>query len=278
MHEFTYAGLALTGIDRFGTEWVVESVQGWTDGVGVRSAREVRAGQDGEWDSTPLRSAREVTWTGKALAPDHAALEQSARGFAAVPARGEATGASEGLILSALARLADAPRFAHSTGDTGVWQLTVVAPDPLLYGPAVVLSTNLAGASGTGRVWARVWPRDWGVPAGTTPGSLPAPNAGTAPYWPTARIDGPVTNPVITLNESGDWVRINRTISAGQWLDIDFANRRVMLNGLVSLAGNVTFSGRWLAVPVGGGSISWVADTADPAALLTINAFEGAFL
>lgn len=277
-HVFSYGGLLLTGLDEFGTEWVVESVQGWNDGVGVRLPRESKAGQDGEWDSMPLRQAREVTWTGKALAPDHAALEHSSRVFTACPVRGDAVGEAEGLVLSASARLSDAPKFAHSTADSAAWQLTVVAADPLLYGQPVQVTAGLAGVSGTGRVWPRVWPRDWGVPAGVTPGSVTVPNAGTAPYWPTARIDGPVINPKVTLNETGDWVRVARSVAAGQWLDVDFANRRVMLNGSVSLASVVTFSGRWLAVPVGGGSVSWAADSADPAALLTINGFEGAYL
>jgi hypothetical protein len=104
------------------------------------------------------------------------------------------------------------------------------------------------------------------------------PNVGTATYWPVLRIDGPVINPVVTVNETGDWVRINRTVLAGQWLDIDAANRRVMLNGSVSLAGAVTYSGRWLGIPPGGASLSWNADTADAAARLTINGFEGAYL
>jgi hypothetical protein len=113
-----------------------------------------------------------------------------------------------------------------------------------------------------------------------TPGSVSVPNAGTAAYWPTARIDGPVINPRVTLNETGDWVRVARSVAAGQWLEVDFANRRVLLNGIptLSMASVTTFSGRWLAVPVGGGSISWAADSADPAALLTINGFEGAYL
>lgn len=278
VHDFGYAGHSLTGVDEFGSEWVVEAVSGWGDGVGIRATRESRAGQDGEWDTTPLRQAREITWTGKVLSPDHAALELSGRLFTSLPLRGEAFGESEGLTLSARAYISDAPKFAHlSDGASGAWQLTVVSPDPLLYGPATVSSTNLSDVAGTGLVYPLAYPLDYGVPAGTTPGSIAVNNAGTASYWPVLRVDGPVPNPVITLNETGDWIRYNGTLAAGQWLDIDCGARRVLLNGQVSQSARMTFSGRWLTVPVGGGSISWNADSADPAASLTVIAREGAW-
>lgn len=278
VHEFAYAGRSLTGVDEFGCAWSVEKVDGWSDGVAIRAQREQRSGADGEWDTNPLRGAREVSWIGKVEAPSHAALEQSQRAFTGIALRGEVIGESEGLILSANAFVSEGQKFAHYTDTVGVYQLTVVASDPLLYGPPVLLSTGLDGAVGTGRVWPRVWPRDWGVPAGTTAGAVTVPNSGTAPYWPTLRVDGPVTNPVVTLNDTGDWVRFNGTLTAGQWLDIDCQNRRVLLNGQVSQAARVTFSGRWLCIPVGGASMSYDADTADPASQLSIVAREGAYL
>jgi hypothetical protein len=102
-------------------------------------------------------------------------------------------------------------------------------------------------------------------------------NDGTATYWPALRIDGPVTNPVVTVNETGDWVRIGRDITSGQWLDIDCAERSVLLNGQLSLAADVTFSGHWLGIPKGGASMTFNADSADSSALLGIYGTEGAY-
>lgn len=191
-------------------------------------------------------------------------------------------GVSEALTLSGAAQIEDTPTSALVASDSrtvrqATWQVSVKLPDPLLYGPPTFDSTGLSGVAGTGRAWPRVWLRDWGVLPGQTPGSIAVPNGGTAPYWPVLRIDGPVPNPVITLNETGDWIKYAGTVRAGQWLDIDCANRRVLLNGQVSQAARVTFSGRFLAVPVGGGSLSWNADGADPDALLSVFGREGAF-
>ena len=157
------------------------------------------------------------------------------------------------------------------------WSVLVFAPDPLLYGTPSYGSANLTGGVGTGLAYPLVYPRDYGVVAGQTPGSVVVPNGGTAAYWPRLRIDGPVPNPVVTLNETGDWVRFNGTVSKGQWLDFDLGARRVLLNGQVSLRQFVTSSGRWLMVPPGGGSISWAADAADPSASLSVWSYEGAW-
>ena len=54
------------------------------------------------------------------------------------------------------------------------------------------------------------------------------------------------------------------------------ANRRVLLQGQVSVREKVTSSGNWLAIPIGGASIVWTADTADPAALLSVWGYEKA--
>ena len=281
VHEFAYAGLILTGFDQYGTEWTVEKSSGWSDGVSLRVQREARSQQDGEWDTQPLRTAREVTLMGKAMASSHLDLEQSGRAFTGAPLRGFIVGQSDEGELLAACYMSDAPRFEHLSDRIAAWQLTVVAPDPLLYGPDTFDSTGLSGASGTGRVWSRVWPRDWGVPAGQTPGSVAVQNDGTATYWPRIRIDAGdarLDNPVVTLNETGDWVRYRGSLAAGQYLDIDCANRRVLLNGQVSVAPKVSFSGRWLGIPVGGGSLSWAADSNGANALMSVFAREGAWL
>lgn len=277
VHGFSWAGFDLTGVDEFGTAWSVEKSAGWSDGVGLRVQREARSQQDGEWDTLPLRQAREVTLMGKAEAVSHLALEQSGRRFTGLSLRGDMEGSSDEGALSGSGYMADAPKFEHVSDGLASWMLTVVIPDPLLYGPDTFGSAGLSGVSGTGLAYPLTYPLDYGVPAGVTPGAVPVSNAGTAAYWPRLRIDGPVVNPVVTCNETGDWVRYNGTLAAGQYLDVDCANRRVLLNGFVSKAPLVTFSGRWLAVPPGGASLSWAADSADPTATLSVFAREGAW-
>lgn len=256
----------------------VTGITGWHDAPPVRSDMPSKSQQDGAWDATGFSDKRVVGIDGYVEAATH---------DAALAIRDELTSLSprvplplivdDGRVCTAVVRVTQGAVLQWLNDVTFRYSVQVTAPDPLKYGPEVFASTGLEAVGGTGRVWARVWPRDWGVPAGSTPGSVLMPNAGTAAYWPRLRIDGPVPNPVVTLNETGDYVRYNGTLTAGQWLDIDCANRRVLLNGFVSKAPQVTFFGNWLAIPVGGGSLSWDADAADPAATLSVSGFEGAW-
>ena len=275
--EAVFDGWSLIGTSPLGGRWKITGMSGWVSKT-MRRDRLARGSVGGSWPTQGLPAGRDVVITGEAVYGDAVSMATERRQFLALG----------GQTLSSLT-IVDAAHqltaFVETDGITAppvhdkmfTWSLTLHAPDPLLYGPAVSTSTDLEGAAGTGRMWPRVWPRDWGVPAGQTPGGVVVPNNGTAAYWPVLRIDGPVPNPVLTLNETGDWVRIEVDLAAGQWLDVDCGNRRVLLNGRVSLATHVSFSGNWLAVPVGGGSLTWSADAADPAASLTVNAVEGAF-
>lgn len=275
--EAVFDGWQLIGTSPLGGRWKITDVSGWVS-KSMRRDRLARTGSSGSWPTTGLQAGRDIVITGEAVYGNPVSMATERRQFLAL-------GGQDLANLTIVDAAHQLTAFVETDGITAppvrdtmfTWSLTLHAPDPLLYGPALATSTTLESASGTGRVWPRVWPRDWGVPAGETPGGVIVPNNGTAPYWPVLRIDGPVPNPVLTLHETGDWVRIEVDLAAGQWLDIDCGMRRVLLNGQLSLATRVTFSGKWLAIPLGGGSLTWSADAADPAALLTVNHVEGAF-
>jgi hypothetical protein len=256
----------------------VPDLTGWGDSPEIRSEMANRSQQDGAWDSTGFFGKRVVGIDGFVEAASHdAAIAIRDELTALRPQTVHTLTVDDGYESSAVVRVTQGAVFHWLNDVTFKYTLQLTAPDALRYGPAVFLSTGLDGVAGTGRVWPRAWPRDWGVPAGSTAGSLAVPNAGKAAYWPRLRIDGPVPNPVVTVNETGDTLRYAGTLLAGQYLDIDCGSRRVLLNGQVSMAPLVTWSGSALAIPEGGASVSWNADAADPAATLSVFAYEGAW-
>jgi len=259
---------------------VVSSAVGWDDGTEVRAGLQDRVQQSGSWDATGFSSSRKVALEG---------FVQERTGAAASALKDDLTALDprllyplqvidvDGVSRASMARVTGAAVVEWVNPLSFRYTIEVTAPDPLKYGSPQFGATYLSGAAGTGLVYPRAYPLSYGVAAGVTPGSITAPNAGTAPYWPGLRIDGPVPNPVVTLAETGDWVKFNGTVLAGQWLDFDLASRRVLLNGQVSVRQFVSSSGSWLAVPPGGGSVSWAADAADPAAKLSVWSYEGAW-
>ena len=280
MRRVSLGGLLLD--DRTpGRERVVTKLDGWGSAP-LRDSIEDKAQQGGAWDGATYASARVVSFEGLIQEATSGEAQRAALDLVAL----SAAGLLEFVVddpdlgpLSTFARVTVGADPEWLSGRAFTYKMSVKAPDELKYGPATFASTTLANtAAGTGLVYPLTYPLDYGVPPGVTPGAVTLPNAGTAAYWPRLRIDGPVPNPTVTLIETGDSIRFNGTVAAGQWLDIDCGNRRVLLNGQVSMRHLVSSVGRWLAVPVGGASLSWTADAADPAASLSAWGYEGAWL
>jgi len=274
-------GGILLDVDSGGSFRVVTDLAGWDDAPGIRSGLLVKAQQDGDWDATGFSDGRVVTITGAVVEASAQDAYTVAQQLAALRPQSVVevvvVNAAIG-TLSALARVTVGVKPAWIGTLAFEYTLTVTAPDPLKYGPPTYGTATLSTATpGAGKIYPVAYPVDYGIPPGVTPGAASVANAGTAAYWPRLRILGPVTNPVVTLVESGAWVRYTGSLLAGQWLDLDMANRRVLLQGQVSVRQNVSSAGDWLSVPPGGGSVTWSADGADPAALLSVWGYEGSY-
>lgn len=263
--------------DRFS---VTTNVTGWTDGAPVTDSIGDRVQQDGGLDGTGYFRARIITVEGFFDGATHdVAVSYADQLTALSPARVYPFAVSDSAgVRTADVRLTTAASVEWMTETAFKFTLQLKAPDPRKFGALQFATADLAAVTGTGWVWPAVFPVDWGVPPGVTPGAITVANAGTTAYRPRLRIDGPVTNPVVSLVESGARIQYVGFVPAGGWLDIDLEARRVLLNGRVSVRPSLSWSGDWLAVPPGGGTVAWVADDADPAALLSVWSYEGAWL
>jgi len=272
----TVDGFQLVGTDAAGGVWKVTGLTGWYDGAQDRHDRLSKAQQAGSWPSTGHSDDIPISISGTARYADPVAAKLAARQFRTVGGHGT----TEMLVEDAAGALtAGVERDGKSVDWVNhfmfTWSLLLTATDPLFYGPPTYASANLSTATpGAGKVYPVAYPLDYGIAPGVTPGAVAVANAGTAAYWPRLRVDGPVTNPVVTLVESGAWVRYAGSLLAGQWLDLDMAGRKVLLQGQVSQRVKVSSAGDWLSIPPGGGSVTWSADTADPAALLSVWGYE----
>jgi hypothetical protein len=266
----------LVGLDAAGGLWRVTGLKGWYDGAQDRHDRLSKAQQDGSWPSTGHSDDIPISVSGTARFADPVAAKLAARQFRTVGGHGT----TEMVVIDAAGALsAGVERDGKSVDWVNhfmfTWSLLLTATDPLFYGaPTYATATLSTSTPGAGKVYPVAYPLDYGIAPGVTPGAVSVANAGTAAYWPRLRTDGPVLNPVVSLVESGAWVRYTGSLLAGQWLDWDLANRRVLLQGQVSVRQSVSSAGDWLSVPPGGGSVTWSADTADPAALLSVWGYE----
>jgi hypothetical protein len=107
------------------------------------------------------------------------------------------------------------------------------------------------------------------VAATFTAGRADLTNAGTKDAPLALRIDGPASEPTVTLlTDTGPLtLRVLFDIDDGQWLDLDTKARTALLNGEVSRRGLV--SGDWPLLPPGTSELAFNAALFDPDARLT---------
>jgi hypothetical protein len=130
---------------------------------------------------------------------------------------------------------------------TGAWQkefqVALVAADPRVYSDALNSSTVATadpGAATPGRVYSKSYSITYA--AATPIGQILVTNAGTTVSYPTLRVYGPGNNPVLYNFTTGQSIRLNYSLSAGDWLTIDTLNRTVLLNDGTSRYGAVDFA------------------------------------
>lgn len=250
-------------------EWWVSTEDGWSSSPSLRSDIADLPGADGGSDAASLYSARMVTLSGHANAPDAATMAAARLAFSSTleAARGGTLSCTDnGLTLSALVRLTGQVRIAQVTATAFEYQLELTAPDPRKYADAVEQSVGLPTAP-AGLVFPVVFPASFGSAAG---GSVLVSNAGTVKTWPVIRVTGPVVNPRISNPDTGDELRLAMTVEAGQYVDIDTAARSVLLMGTASRRAVASVVGEWLPIAPGSASLRFGSDVYDPAALLTV--------
>lgn len=260
---------------------VSAKITGWDDAPQIRAGVEDRSQQDGGWDGSGFYSPRVITIEGVVVQQSHADAKAVADQLMALSPRqshllkvdNDAIG-----LRTATVRVTVGAVLEWIGGEAFTYTLQLTAPDPLKYGHDITNSTTLTTTGGgTGLTYPLAYPRDYGATGGITPGMLFATNDGTADYWPRIKITGPVTNPVLTVNETGDSFRFNGTVEDGQTLDVLCADRRVVLNGYASRRFLAEVSGSWLSIPPGGATLSVAADSTGTGAKFEIFYFEGAW-
>jgi hypothetical protein len=162
------------------------------------------------------------------------------------------------------------------------FQVSLMAEDPTIYsatetsvGPVGMFSAGVGagrvyprtypmryvpGSTGT-TVWPAtdVWPADdtWAADAGlpVIRQSAVIVNKGTWPTGPKLTLYGPIANPVVTVRQTGQFIKIGVTLLTGDVLTLDMRTKSVLLNG-VTRRNKVTNDSAWWLL----GNGTWTID------------------
>lgn len=118
---------------------------------------------------------------------------------------------------------------------------------------------------GGGTVPAPTMPMALSMGSGVTTTAI---NNGTTQAYPTFRFSGPVTNPAIKNQTTGEEMRFLLSLGAGEYLDVN-----TLQKSIVDASGTNRYSsktGDWWTLAPGTNLLSFRADSSDPAAIAII--------
>jgi hypothetical protein len=134
-------------------------------------------------------------------------------------------------------------------------QYTLFAPDPRYYATPFT-TTSLLPSVALGRTYDRVYDLVYG---GGSAGATII-NDGTVTTYPVVTITGPITDPTIANQSTGQYITVNTILSASDTLIIDLYEKTIVRNGSSArnlLAGN----SQWFGCDPGNTTISFTGSS-----------------
>lgn len=257
-------------VDEAGVHWHCASpLDGW-DSPDVRTTITQREADHGAWQGPVYLNERVITLAGKVIAPDRAALD------AALDQLLVAAGLTDTVLTvyetvpkQAVVRRSGKVLGQRLTGTVLDYSVQVTAGDPRRYATtdttAVLRLPSVVG----GLTFPLALPATF--PATVVAGDLAVSNAGNLQALPRIVINGPVSQPLVSVTgPDGTTVSLLYAgdIAAGDWLDIDCDAHTAYYNSVASR--RALISGDWPVLEPGQSQISFRAGAYSPAATLTL--------
>jgi hypothetical protein len=172
-------------------------------------------------------------------------------------------------------RVQDGP---HITGRRPKqWQMTLVSTDPYALGSTEQSTIIVLGAAAPEVGIPDPITDPITSPLGTV-GQSGVFNAGDAPTWPRFKIDGPITNPTVLNNTTGQSVVLNYTLAGGEYLMVYPERARILAQGTADRYSALNFTqSTWWQLQPGTNDVRLLASGGSAGAQVTVywrNAFE----
>lgn len=270
--QLSFNGLTLGA----GTAYGINDMRGFDDLPDLRTSDTPRPSDHGLYPGSDFAGGRTVEVALIVTAATDAAFRAAIQALedATVLRAAEAALSFQKPGMAAARRVNVRPRRRSIPNDwdhvfrIGRVVLQFAATDPRVYDDALSTGSTAAATSGGGRTYDRTYNLTYA--AGGAGGTITATNAGNFASRPTARIDGPVTDPRIENVTAGKYLQFSGlTLAAGEWLDIDFANRTVLLNGTASRYNYLTSTSSFWELAPGASQINFTSGSATGSLTLT---------
>lgn len=233
---YTYKGFTLNDSPRI---YHLTAVDGF-DSPALREARENRPAMDGQIDYASLLGERLMALKGKILASSIS--ERDSRRQPLLNAfkedgiydwlKWQVPGQVAKQIYCKVFDLKIDDRYDEDPFIRN-FIINLIAIDPRIYSQEELTKTVYIPSTEGGRVYAKTYPKTYGTVQ--TGGKIVCTNNGNYSVWPIVKMYGPLSSPKIRNNDDGQKeIQINMVISDGDYLEVDFLEKTVMLNGTAS--------------------------------------------
>lgn len=259
-YQLTFRGLTIGA----GTPWQIERLEGVEDLPQLRTTDLDISGRHGQAPGNDLLSGRAVMVSLLVFPGPTATFAQNVEALKAItvpqPAESDLVVELPGRlprVLRCRPRRRSLPVDVEYSFQYGRAAVELWATDPRIYAQAASSSVIGLPSAATGLTFDAPAPFVFGsagfgnAAAITNAGNFPAP-------W-IASIAGPVTNPVITLADTGESVLLVGTVNAGETLVVDSAAPAVLLGGTASRYAWVGPGSTWWTLPPGPSTVQFGA-------------------
>ncbi len=265
VYQLTYRGLALGD----GTDFELIQIEGLESLPEIAQA-DLKIDQDqGEFLGAYFMKGRLVTFDLEVHAATDAQFRADLDALGAAMAPSATAEAPLAYLLPGMAQLGRVcfcrplTRVAvidiNYTHRKALAQVALYATDPRLYDYVTQFLTLALPASLGGLTWPTAWPASWGT-AGSG-GTVTATNAGTIESRPLLTILGPIDNPTVQNNTTGQSFTWLGSLLATDRLVIDMAHKTIQVNGSGSARGLVSPTSQWWTIIPGANVLQFSANT-----------------
>ncbi len=219
-------------------DWIYERLHGWYSGAPIRGDAEDYPHSDGQSPiDVAYRTARALRFTGSLVADTTADAITAWMEFASIQSDGTPfplTVVDPFGTLTCTVSVVGAPEVSEITSAGAQVSVSLVAYDPIKYGPARTVTVGVPSAGG-GLEYNLFDGGSGGAlyyGANGDLGRVTLTNNGTAPVWPTVTISGGLADGFsVQRLDTGQVVRYDRVIPDGSTVTAIFRTGEVLVDG-----------------------------------------------
>lgn len=268
--DFTYNGLTLNdqssnflsgAKDNIDWTYIVTRVSGLDD-PGFRESRENRAAMHGQIDYAHFLAERMVTLEGKIIGKsvsdlvtkrqdlDDAFIKDGQYHWLGYQLSGQDAKQVYCKVFTKEITEIYKEKYIRP------FRINLIAVDPRIYSQTEYTKTVYIPSAEGGRTYDKTYSKSYGVVQ--TGGKIVCLNSGNFPCLPLIKMYGPLTNPRIRNNDdSAKEIQVNIEVAVGDYLEIDFEEKTIMLNGTASRYNYLDTDSEWWKLNSGNNEIEF---------------------